>query len=233
MSAVKQRDQENKGLPDIAPNILLLRRAKMVLCPFPRSHREICTRNRPVSETKFLDDLWQGAPFPPGPFVLLLTMGNAQSEQAKAEFGPRSVPSRAPTTAPMRVPMTVRVVFHEGVNGSAHKSSLILFSLVLVLDLSSVLGSVDVSDIFYFSCLGEGKGESGPTGRGEVSFVLKILGGGGGAGRVSAENLAGGGGLNIFFRVRNAHQVGVYEHLLQVKRRREKRAVASGTDGYA
>ena len=30
----------------------------MVLCPFHRSHREICTRNRPVSETKFLDDFW-------------------------------------------------------------------------------------------------------------------------------------------------------------------------------
>ena len=28
----------------------------MVLCPFHRSHREICTRNRPVSETTFLDD---------------------------------------------------------------------------------------------------------------------------------------------------------------------------------
>ena len=28
----------------------------MVLCPFHRSHWEICTRNRSVSETKFLDD---------------------------------------------------------------------------------------------------------------------------------------------------------------------------------
>ena len=31
---------------------------KMVLCPCRRSHREICTRNRPVSETHFLDDFW-------------------------------------------------------------------------------------------------------------------------------------------------------------------------------
>ena len=41
------------------------------VCPFhDRSHREICTRNRPVSETKFLDD--SGGPFSPGPFGLLL-----------------------------------------------------------------------------------------------------------------------------------------------------------------
>ena len=33
----------------------------MVLCPFHRSHREICTQNQPVSETTFLDDL--GGPF--------------------------------------------------------------------------------------------------------------------------------------------------------------------------
>ena len=55
-SAVKQRGRENRGPQDIAPKILVLKRAKMVLCPFHRSHREICTRNRPVSETKFLDD---------------------------------------------------------------------------------------------------------------------------------------------------------------------------------
>ena len=40
------------------PKILLLNRANMVLCPFHRSHMEICTRNRPVSETKFPDDFW-------------------------------------------------------------------------------------------------------------------------------------------------------------------------------
>ena len=44
------------GPPFSGPKILRLKRAKMLLCPFRRSHREICTRNRPVCETKFLDD---------------------------------------------------------------------------------------------------------------------------------------------------------------------------------
>ena len=66
---------------------------------------------------------------------------------------------------------------------------------------------MDVSDIFYFFCSGEGKGESGATGRGGCRFLLKIPGKGGGglpggggegAGRVSAGHL-GGRGLNIFF----------------------------------
>ena len=56
-SEVNQRGREKKGPPDV-PKILLLKGAKMVLCPFHRSHREIWTRNRPVSETKFLDDFW-------------------------------------------------------------------------------------------------------------------------------------------------------------------------------
>ena len=61
---------------------------------------------------------------------------------------------------------------------------------------------MDVSDIFYFFCSGEGKGESGATGGG--GGLLKIPGGGGGpreggrgAGRVSAANwlnILGGGG---------------------------------------
>ena len=54
----KPRGRENKGPPGYCPKILLLKRAKMVLCPIHRSHREICTRNRPVSETKFLGDFW-------------------------------------------------------------------------------------------------------------------------------------------------------------------------------
>ena len=43
---------------------------------------------------------------------------------------------------------------------------------------------VDVSDIFYFSSAGEGKGESRATGRGEGGrfFLLKIPGEGGGGG---------------------------------------------------
>ena len=36
----------------------------MVLCSFHRSDREICTRNRPLSETKFLDDFWGPLPLP-------------------------------------------------------------------------------------------------------------------------------------------------------------------------
>ena len=69
-------NQTKKGLGEqgaagYCPKILLLQKAKMVLCPFRRSRREICTRNRPISETNFLDDFW-GAPFSPGLFVLLL-----------------------------------------------------------------------------------------------------------------------------------------------------------------
>ena len=55
----------------------------MVLCSFHRSHREICTRNRPLSETKFLDDFCT-PPSSPGPFVLLLNQGAVDS---KKHFG--------------------------------------------------------------------------------------------------------------------------------------------------
>ena len=69
---------------------------------------------------------------------------------------------------------------------------------------------------FNFFCSGEGKGESeAPGGGGGGDFLWKIPGGGGvsvwvgaegrGAGWVFAETR--GGGLNIFFRGRNAHQV--------------------------
>ena len=65
-SAVKQRGRA----AGYCPKILLLKRATMVLWLFHRSHKEICTQNRPVSETKFLK-----APFSPGPFVLMLKKG--------------------------------------------------------------------------------------------------------------------------------------------------------------
>ena len=65
---------------------------------------------------------------------------------------------------------------------------------------------------FIFFCSGEGKGESGATGREEGRFFLLKISGGGGvsqegvegrevSGRESAGNLGelGGGGLNIFF----------------------------------
>ena len=79
---------------------------------------------------------------------------------------------------------------------------------------------------FIFFCSGERKG----GGRGEregggFGFVLKMPGGGGltegggdgeGSGSVSGE--LGGGGLNIFFRGRNVHQVfRLHAHLFHQK----------------
>ena len=58
----KTKGLGEQGAAGYCPKILPLKRAKMVLSPFHRSHREICTRNRLVSETKFLDDVW-------GPFL--------------------------------------------------------------------------------------------------------------------------------------------------------------------
>ena len=65
---------------------------------------------------------------------------------------------------------------------------------------------VDVLNIFYFFCSGEGKGEFEAPGGGEQFFIenprrggLRQVGAEGrGAGRVFAGNF--GGGLNIFFR---------------------------------
>ena len=47
----KPKGPGEQGAAGYCPKLLLLKRTKMVLC-----HREICTRNRPVSETKFLHD---------------------------------------------------------------------------------------------------------------------------------------------------------------------------------
>ena len=68
-----------EGAARYCPKILHPKRAKMVLCSFHRSHREIRTRNRPFSETKFL-----GAPSSPGPFVSLLIKG---AQTMKCTFG--------------------------------------------------------------------------------------------------------------------------------------------------
>ena len=75
---------------------------------------------------------------------------------------------------------------------------------------------MDVLDIFNFFCSGEGKGVRGPRkGVGGVGFLLKMPGGGGVSqqrGGGGAEGPGGclrgiwGGGVNIFFRGRNAHQ---------------------------
>ena len=61
------------------------KRAKMVLCSFHRSHRQTCTRNRPLSETKLLDDFW-GPHSSPGPFVLLLIFRNRKENHKKKIF---------------------------------------------------------------------------------------------------------------------------------------------------
>ena len=61
---------------------LLLKEAKMVLCSFHRSHSEICTRNWPLSETKFLDK------FSPGPFVLLLHLSGKKKAHKHKLFCP-------------------------------------------------------------------------------------------------------------------------------------------------
>ena len=57
---------KTKG-PNIAPKSF----PQKGVCPFHRSHREICTRNRPVSQTKFLDDFWRAAPCSPGPLCFI------------------------------------------------------------------------------------------------------------------------------------------------------------------
>ena len=62
IASTKPKGPGEQGAAGYCPKILLLKGAKMVLCPFHRSHREICTRNQPVSETKFLDEFW-------GPFL--------------------------------------------------------------------------------------------------------------------------------------------------------------------
>ena len=76
---------------------------------------------------------------------------------------------------------------------------------------------MDVSDIiYYFSARETGRGQSEALGGGGGDFLSKIPGGGvswaGGGGRRASgwEGVCGefrGGGLNIFFRGRNVHQV--------------------------
>ena len=78
--------------------------------------------------------------------------------------------------------------------------------------LSILLTLVDVSDIFNFFLLGEGKGESGAPGAGGGRFFIESPRKGAGVsrrpGRVElGKVLGGGGGLNIVFRGRNVRQV--------------------------
>ena len=76
--------------------------------------------------------------------------------------------------------------------------------------------SVDVSDIFYFFLLGGGEGGVQGARRGRGSGLLLEMRGGeggfsqrGGGWPRGLEGVCGefGGGLNIFFRGRNSHQV--------------------------
>ena len=70
-----------------------------------------------------------------------------------------------------------------------------------------ILYLVDVSDIFYFSLLGEGEGGVRGAREGGGNFLLKMPGGGSGfqegprgrQGACSESGNLGGGGLNIFF----------------------------------
>ena len=78
---------------------------------------------------------------------------------------------------------------------------------------SPIKSWVDVSDIFFFFCSGEGKGESeGWEGRGTIVHGkcqeggVSPAGAGGGEGPGGCLRGIGRGGLNIFFRGRNSHQ---------------------------
>ena len=59
----KQKGPGEEGAAGYCPKILLPKRATMVLCSFLWSHTgKFALENRPLSETKFLDDFW-------GPFL--------------------------------------------------------------------------------------------------------------------------------------------------------------------
>ena len=58
----------------------------MVLCPFHRSPREICTRNRPVSETKFLDDFLSG-PFLSRPLCFTADLARTRKKKIRWSNG--------------------------------------------------------------------------------------------------------------------------------------------------
>ena len=76
--------------------------------------------------------------------------------------------------------------------------------------------SVDVSDILYFFCSGEGRGSATRQEGGGVRFLLKMPGGRGSLGRGGGggpggpggclRGIWGGGGPKYFFRGRNSHQ---------------------------
>ena len=73
----KTKGPGEQGAAGYCPKILLPKRAKMVFCSLHRSHGEICTRNVPLSETKFLDDFW-------GPLSLPAPLFTVDSQHLEA-----------------------------------------------------------------------------------------------------------------------------------------------------
>ena len=71
------------GAARYCPKILLPKRAKIVLCSFRRSHREICTRNRLLSETKFPDDFW--GPLLSRPLLFTAEFGETKETKEKKD----------------------------------------------------------------------------------------------------------------------------------------------------
>ena len=61
-SAVKQKEGKRRGRRILPQNPSPKKGHFMVLCSVRRSHREICTPNWPLSETKFLHDFWGPLP---------------------------------------------------------------------------------------------------------------------------------------------------------------------------
>ena len=70
------KGQGEQGAAGYCPKILFLEGAKTALCPFHRSHRALCARNRPDSETNFRDDFW-------GSFLSRPLCFTAQDERAE------------------------------------------------------------------------------------------------------------------------------------------------------
>ena len=84
----------------------------MVFCPFHRGHREICTRNRPVSETKFLDDFFRPLSLP-APLVF-----DTKYDRAKVPPYNGNDPPPAPRTLKaLQLPPLLNKVQNKGTQG--------------------------------------------------------------------------------------------------------------------
>ena len=122
-----------------------------------------------------------------------------------------------------------KIVQNAVFRGKRHDNKILNVQIILV----------DISDIFNFfvSARGGGRGSLRRSGGGEVDFLLKIPERGSPGGR-GAERPGGclrrigefgeGGGLNIFFRGRNVHQVNSCREILLFLRRLLQSVPASG-----